>query len=242
MAALTVAGAGVKVAKHGNRAASSSVGTADVLEALGLQLEQRPDTVQASIEACNFGFCFAPVFHPALKNLVPIRRTLGFRTVFNFLGPLASPALVTRGLFGVSDPTALDRMAAVLRARGVHDCLLIHSHDGLDEISLQAPSTWVRVQGDDVTVSEFDPATLGLRASMDDIRGGDIETNKAAVERYLDGVPGPVADVVAVNAAAACIAAGVVTTMTEGIELARESVRSGSAARVLVEAAALSRR
>ena len=145
MAALTVAGAGVPVAKHGNRAASSSVGTADVLEGLGVVLEQSPETVRRSIDECNFGFCFAPVFHPALRHLAPIRRTLGFRTVFNFLGPLASPAQVRRGLFGVSDKTALDRMAHVLRSRGVIDALCVYSDDGLDEISIGAPSTWVRI-------------------------------------------------------------------------------------------------
>lgn len=241
MAALTVAGAGVPVAKHGNRAASSSVGTADVLEALGFELQQTPATVQKSLAGTNFGFCFAPVFHPALKNLVPIRRALGFRTVFNFLGPLASPARVRRGLFGVSDPAALERMAEVLRSRGVDDCLLVYSHDGLDEISLGAPSTWVRVRGEDVHTSIFDPAALGLTATKEAIRGGDLATNQEAVERYVAGEQGPVADVVTVNAGAALLAAGRVDTVEDGMELARDAVRSGRAAHVLVTAAALSR-
>ena len=241
MAALTVAGAGVPVAKHGNRAASSSVGTADVLEGLGLVLEQTPETVRRSIDECNFGFCFAPVFHPALRHLAPIRRTLGFRTVFNFLGPLASPAQVRRGLFGVSDDTALDRMAHVLRSRGVIDALCVYSDDGLDEISVGAPSTWVRITDGEIRTERFDPASVNMSHSVADIRGGDLATNVRAVEEYLAGKEGAVADIVSVNAAAALIVAGVASSMADGIEIARDSIRSGRAGDVLSHAVAASR-
>jgi anthranilate phosphoribosyltransferase len=241
MAALTVAGAGVPVAKHGNRAASSSVGTADVLEGLGLVLEQSPETVRRSIDECNFGFCFAPVFHPALRHLAPIRRTLGFRTVFNFLGPLASPASVRRGLFGVSDETALDRMAHVLQSRGVIDALCVYSDDGLDEISVGAPSTWVRITHGDIRTERFDPASVKMSHSVADIRGGNLATNVRAVEEYLAGKEGPVADIVSVNAAAALMVAGRAESIVDGIELARESVRSGRAGEVLSHAVGVSR-
>src|SRR5665213_2550593 len=148
MAALAVAGCGVPVAKHGNRAASSSVGSADVLEALGVRLDAPEETVRACVEGAGIGFLFAPTYHHALAYLGPIRRALGFRTIFNVLGPLANPALVERSLIGVAQVHLLDPMTRVLRARGTRRTILVHADDGLDELSLGAPSTLHTVTND----------------------------------------------------------------------------------------------
>jgi anthranilate phosphoribosyltransferase len=230
MAAFAVAGCGVKVAKHGNRAASSSVGSADLLEALGVRLDAPQAVVEACVEGANIGFLFAPTYHHALKNLTPIRRALGFRTIFNVLGPLANPALVQRSLIGVAQNSQLDAMARVLQTRGIRFAILVNSDDGLDELSLGSPSTLVSVSHDEITVRRLEAATeLRRHHGVAQLRGGDTTENVEVVRAFLKGTPGPVFDVVCANAALALIVAGRTTSLEEGFDLASASVRDGRA-------------
>jgi anthranilate phosphoribosyltransferase len=234
MAALAVAGCGVKVAKHGNRAASSSVGSADLLEALGVRLDAPADVVRACVEGAGIGFLFAPTFHHALGNLTPIRRALGFRTIFNVLGPLANPALVERSLIGVAQHQQLDAMAQVLRTRGIRYAILVNSDDGLDELSLGAPSTLHTVTREGVTVRRIDAATeLRRHHGVASLRGGDTKANVDVIHKFLKGTPGPVFDVACANAALALIVAGRTTSLEEGFDLASASVREGRAGAAL---------
>lgn len=234
MASLVVAGCGVPVAKHGNRAASSSVGSADVLEALGVRLDAPSAVVRACVEGAGIGFLFAPTFHHALGYLTPIRRALGFRTIFNVLGPLANPALVERSLIGVAERPLLEPMAQVLRTRGIRFAILVNADDGLDELSLGAPSTVHTVTPDGVTVTRLDaPSELARHHSAASLRGGDTSENVRVVRSFLDGQPGAVFDVVCANAALALIVAGRTTSLLEGFELASASVLEGRAAGAL---------
>ena len=234
MTALTIAGLGIPVAKHGNRAASSSVGTADVLEGLGVKIDVDGAVVAACVAEAGMGFCFAPRFHSGLRHLGPIRKALAFPTAFNVLGPMANPAGVRRLLIGVANPAMLDRMAEVLRARNIERAALIHSHDGLDELSLGSPATLYSVVDGEVSTEVIDAgSTLGIRHDAASIRGGDLATNVRAVEEYLAATPGPVFDVVTANAALALQVAGRTSSLEEGFELARTSVRGGAALRVL---------
>jgi anthranilate phosphoribosyltransferase len=234
MAALAVAGCGVPVAKHGNRAASSSVGSADLLEALGVRLDAPESVVRACIESAGIGFMFAPTFHHGLGYLTPIRRALGFRTIFNVLGPLANPALVRRTLIGVALAPLLDAMTEVLIARGVDHAILVNADDGLDELSLGASSTLhVISPGGHLTQRLDAGAVLGLRHDVSSIRGGDTAHNVEVARRFLDGQPGPVFDVVCANAALALIVASRAATLAEGFELASASVSEGRAAHAL---------
>ena len=241
MASLAVAGCGVPVAKHGNRAASSSVGSADVLEALGVRLDVTPETVQASLEEARIAFLFAPTYHHALGYLTPIRRALSFRSVFNVLGPLANPARVRRGLIGVAQSHLIDAMARVVHAHSPERITLVHGHDGLDELSLGATSTLLRVDAAGVTVSEIDAGELlGVRHDVAAIRGGDTGDNVTVVRRFLEGHEGPVMDVVCANAALALTTAGHASTLVEGFAQARESVLSGRAGVALERLVAVS--
>ncbi len=230
MAALAVAGCGVPVAKHGNRAASSSVGSADVLEALGVRLDVSIETVRACVEEAGIGFLYAPTFHHALGYLTPIRRALSFRTVFNVLGPLANPALVQRALIGVSQDSLLDHMAEVLHARGIRFAILVHGDDGLDELSLGAPSTVHVVTPEGRSVERVDAgAEIGRHHDVGSIRGGDAAHNVAVVRAFLEGRQGPVFDVACANAALALRVAGRVSTLSQGFALASASVVEGHA-------------
>lgn len=234
MAALAVAGCGVKVAKHGNRAASSSVGSADLLEALGVRLDAPAEVVEACVEGAGIGFLFAPTFHFALGYLTPIRRALGFRTIFNVLGPLANPALVERSLIGVAQHRQLDAMAHVLRTRGIKFAILVNSDDGLDELSLGAPSTLHTVTPYEVTVRRLEAATeLRRHHPASSLRGGDTNENVQIVHTFLKGAPGAVFDVVCANAALALIVAGRTNSLEEGFDLASASVRDGRAGAAL---------
>ena len=239
MAALAVAGAGVHVCKHGNRAASSSVGTADVLEELGVTLEARPETVAHSVATAGIGFCFAPAFHPAMRFVAPIRRALGVRTAFNFIGPLANPSRPKRMLVGTADPASQERMAMVLGANGIERAWVIHSEDGYDEISLAAPTRVVEVLGDgagnyELSAWSFDPKTVPLgSASEKDIRGGDVAYNASVVRSFLNGTQGPVRDLVSLNAAAALVIAGTASTLEDGILAVQASIDEGRAAAAL---------
>ena len=234
MASFAVAGCGVAVAKHGNRAASSSVGSADVLEALGVRLDAPEAIVRACVEGAGIGFLYAPTYHHALARLGPIRRALGFRTIFNVLGPLANPALVERSLIGVAQVHLLEPMSRVLRARGTRLTILVHADDGLDELSLGAPATLHTVTNDGVEVTRLDAGELlGRRHSAASIRGGDAQDNVEVVRRFLAGEPGPVFDVTCANAALALIIAGRASNLEEGFTLATTSVTEGHAAKAL---------
>ena len=230
MAALVVAGCGVKVAKHGNRAASSAVGTADVLEALGVRLDVDGETVASCVREAGIGFCFAQRFHPGLRYLGPIRRRLGFPTVFNVLGPLSNPAGVRRLMVGVANDTMIDRMAQVLRSRGVERAVLVHADDGLDELSLGSACTVVHVDGEALRTERINPGQLlGRRHDVTSLRGGDVDTNVGAVRAFLAGTPGAVFDTVIANAALALVLADQAENLESGVQLARASVLDGRA-------------
>ncbi len=241
MASLAVAGCGVPVAKHGNRAASSSVGSADVLEALGVRLDVTPQVVATSLEEASIAFLFAPTYHHALGYLAPIRRALSFRTIFNVLGPLANPARVTRSLIGVAQAHLLDPMARVVQARHPTHAVLVHGHDGLDELSLGTVSSLIRVTPADVSLSEIDAgADLGRRHTAADIRGGATQDNVAVVRAFLAGREGAVMDVACANAGLALMVAGRASTLAEGFAQAHESVVSGRAGAALERLVAVS--
>jgi anthranilate phosphoribosyltransferase len=230
MAALTVAGCGVPVAKHGNRAASSSVGSADLLEALGVRLDAPEAIVRACVAGAGIGFMFAPTFHHGLGYLTPIRRALGFRTIFNVLGPLANPALVRRTLIGVAQASLLTAMTQVLLARGVDHAILVNADDGLDELSLGTASTLHVITPNGAEIQRLDAgAVLGLHHEAAALRGGDTAHNVTVVREFLEGRPGPVFDVVCANAALALIVAGRAANLSDGFELATRSVTEGRA-------------
>jgi anthranilate phosphoribosyltransferase len=238
MASIVVAGAGYRVVKHGNRAASSATGAADVLEALGVRLDLPPARVAELAAEVGITFCFASVFHPSMRFAGPVRRELGVPTAFNLLGPLTNPAQPGVAAIGCADLRMAPIMAGVLAARG-DSALVFRGEDGLDELSTTAPSQVWQVQNGSVSTVRFDPAEIGIaRATLDDLRGGDAAHNAAAVRNLLAGETGPIRDAVVLNAAAALVAAGVgegdlVKRVAAGLELANQSVDSGAAADVL---------
>ena len=234
MSSFVVAGAGVPVCKHGNRAASSKCGTADVLEALGARIELMPDQVVSCIRRSNFGFCFAPTYHPAFRHVGPIRRELGVPTVFNLLGPLANPARVRHMLVGVGNPAFVERMALALRDSGVSRAWVVHGHGGLDEMSLSGANEVWEVRAGEVSRMVVDAFECGIpRAGVDELRGGDPEFNAAVVRRVFGGEDGAVRNVVVFNSASALVVAGMAQDLAEGIELARRSIDSGAALNAL---------
>jgi anthranilate phosphoribosyltransferase len=242
IAAFVVAGAGAKVCKHGNRAASSACGSADVLEALGVAIELDPVAVARCVEKAGIGFCFAPRFHPAMRHAGPTRRELGVPTVFNFLGPLANPARVRRQVLGVSDARMAEKMAGVLRARGSERALVVFGHDGLDELTTTTTSTVVELGEDgELRRYELDPAAHGIsRADPAALRGGDAAANVAATRAVLAGEPGPQRDIVVLNAAAGLIAAGKAPDLAEGLSAAAAAIDDGRAASALDQLVELS--
>jgi anthranilate phosphoribosyltransferase len=238
MAALVVAGAGIPVIKHGNRAASSQTGSADLLEALGIVLDLSPAGVARCVQEAGIGFCFATMFHPALRHAGPTRRDLGVPTLFNVLGPLTNPAQPGAKAVGVSSLALAPVMAQVLAARGT-SALLFRGHDGLDELTPATTSqVWVVREGS-VTEEVIDPADLGIaHVDRDALRGGDAETNAEVARRLLAGEQGPVRDAVVLNAAAAIAAAraqdaDLLERLRDGLDVAREALDSGAAARSL---------
>lgn len=234
MSSFVVAGAGVPVCKHGNRAASSKCGTADVLEALGARIELTPGEVAKCVELTNFGFCFAPAFHPSFRHVGPIRRELGVPTVFNLLGPLANPARVHHMLVGVGNPVFVERMARALRDGGVHRAWVVHGHGGLDELSLSGANEVWEVREGEVSRSAVDPLDFGIgRSGIDELRGGDPAFNAEVVRRVFAGEKGPVRNVVVFNSAAALVVAGAAGEIGEAVEVARRSIDSGAAQRAL---------
>ncbi|MEU1685026.1 anthranilate phosphoribosyltransferase [Micromonospora sp. NPDC005707] len=238
MAALVVAGAGVRVVKHGNRAASSSCGTADVLEYLGVPLDLDPEQVARCVTEAGIGFCFAARFHPGMRHTGPVRREIGVPTAFNFLGPLTNPARPRAGAVGCFDPRMAPVMAAVFAARG-DSVIVMRGEDGLDEFSTGAPTrVWVAQQGV-VREALLDAPELGVpRATLADLRGGDAAYNAGVVRRLLAGETGPVRDAVLVNAAVALATQGPLDgdlheALRAGLVRATESVDSGAAAGAL---------
>jgi len=229
-AALVMRGAGAVVAKHGNRAASSACGSADVLEALGVAVALPPAAAEECLRRAGIAFLFAPNFHPSMRHAAVPRRELGVRTVFNFLGPLANPARVRRQSVGVGSPEATEKMARVLSALGHQRALVFHGAGGLDELSTEGASQVFDVGGGEVRSFQLDPAALGLPlASRADILGGDAACNAAIIRAVLDGDQGAPRDVVLLNAAAGLLAAGIVASMEEGLAAGRESISSGGA-------------
>ena len=234
-AAIVAASAGAGVAKHGNRAASSACGSADVLEALGLVLELPPERIAASIDEHGFGFMFARAHHPAMRHAAPVRQELGTRTVFNVLGPLANPAGARDGVFGVYAPALARTYAEALAGLGARRALVVHGAGGVDELTPSGPSLVVEVSDGRITEWQLDPATLGLAASEPaELRGGDAAENAAAIRRVLDGERGGRRDAIVLNAGAALVAAGVAETFQDGVATAAAAIDDGAAGAVLV--------
>ena len=239
IAAFVVAGAGVRVCKHGNRAASSSVGTADVLEALGIVVDLDAPGVARCLQEVGMGFCFAQRFHPTMRYVAAVRRELGVPTIFNFLGPLANPARAQRQLVGVSDPTMAPKMAAVLGGNGSRRAMIVYADDGLDELSVTSASTVLDLSGDgegafDVRTYRLDPADLGFgTATMEDLRGGDAAFNASVIRSVLHGERSPRRDIGVLNAAAALVVAGRAGDLAAGVDLACASIDDGRALAVL---------
>lgn len=232
-ASFIAAGAGVRIAKHGNRAASSKTGSADLLEAFGFDLDLTPDQVAAMVEETGFGFFFAPRFHPAMRHVVPVRRELGVRTVFNFLGPLCNPA-GARMSIGVSDPRMARLMIDVLQTRGVDRGFVFFGEEGLDELSTSGPSRIFRLVEGEITEAEFTPEDFGVeRSSISALEGGGPDENMAITRAILVGQRGPKRDAAVVNAAPAIVLAGKAVGFVDAVAIAEQAVDSGAAREVL---------
>ena len=241
-AAFIAAGVGVKVAKHGNRAASSKTGSADVLEALGFDLEMAPDDTVAMIREVGFGFFFAPRYHPAMRHAGPVRSSLGIRTVFNFLGPLTNPAGAKLMSVGTADRRMASLMIEVLKNRGAERAFVFYGEDGLDELTTTGPSFIYRLRNGEVTTAEFTPEDFGVRrATIDELKGGTAEENLEILTGVLDGARGPKRDIAVVNAAPAIVVAGLADGFVEAVDLAKESIDSGDARAVLDRSIAFTR-
>jgi anthranilate phosphoribosyltransferase len=244
-AALVAAGAGCAVAKHGNRSATSLSGSADLLEALGARIDLAPDGVGACIEEAGFGFMFAPAHHQATRFVVPVRRELAVRTIFNLLGPLTNPAGATHQLIGVADASFLETIAGALARLGVGRALIVSGEDGLDEVSTSAATRVVEVDGEEISSYTLTPQDLGVEPSDPDdsaLGGGSPSDNAEIARAVLAGEQGVRADLVAINAGAAIYAAGAVETIAAGVEAAREALASGAAAEALERYIQASRR
>ncbi len=229
-AALVAAGAGVHVAKHGNRAITSKCGSADVLAELGVKIDPGPEVVAECIRQANIGFMFAPMFHPAMKYVQPIRKSLGFRTVFNILGPLANPADVPALLLGVAEEELMGMMAEALKVLGTQYAMVVHSN-GLDEINIATTTKILELKDDQITVKELNPEDLGIAlADIEDLRVSDAQTSAKVLRDILSGKEnGPRKDIVILNAAAAIITGGLAEDFTSAIKLAETSVSDGKA-------------
>ena len=235
-AAFVVAGAGLAVAKHGNRSVSSKCGSADVLQALGVRLELPPEEIAACIDEVGIGFLYAPLLHPAMKHAIGPRREMGLRTVFNILGPLTNPAGAQVQVVGVYNEGLTEMMARVLDSLGCQAAFVVHGADGLDELSTAGPNRVTRLQDGKVETFTLDPLELDLpRATLADLAGGGAGENAAIVRAILDGEPGAKRDVVLLNAAAGLTASGLAVDLADGLSLAAESIDSG-AARAKLEA------
>ena len=233
-AAFIAAGAGCRVAKHGNRSATSQCGSADVLEALGARIDLEPDAVAECIRELGFGFMFAPRHHAAMKHVVPVRKALAVRTIFNFLGPLTNPAGATRQVIGVSDPGYLDTMAAALGELGARKALVVSSEDGLDEFSVSGATRVVELSEGKLDRYDVTPEQLGLARHPDGAVGaGTPDENAAVLRRVLEGADGAQRGLAVMNAGAAIYVAGAAGTLEEGARMAEKSIDSGAAREVV---------
>lgn len=234
-AALVASAAGVPIAKHGNRAMSSKCGSADVLEALGVQINLDAEEVARCVRHVGIGFMFAPLFHPAMKHAAPVRRELGVRTVFNILGPLTNPAGARTQVLGVADPSLTPKLAGALERLGAHNALVVHGYGGLDELSITGPSVIYHVRaGRTIEHISLRPQDVGLpTGSLESIQGGTADENASIIRSILAGEHGPRRDVVLLNAAAALYAAEAVRTLRDGIATAADAIDSGAAQRTL---------
>ncbi len=228
-AALVVAGAGVAVAKHGNRAASSACGSADVLEALGVRLERSAAASAHLLRSANIAFLFAQHYHPAMRAVGPVRRELGVRTIFNVLGPLTNPAGATHQVVGVASKAHLELLSAALRELGTAGAAVIHAENGLDEVAGDAPTRVVQFDGHGLRRWTLVPADYGISTSVADLRGGDAAANARALLAILAGECSPRADVVALNAALALVVGNEAVDVADGLARARSSLASGAA-------------
>jgi anthranilate phosphoribosyltransferase len=240
-AAFVVAGAGLKVAKHGNRAMSSQCGSADVLEALGVKLELTAEQVQRCLEEAGIGFMFAPSFHPAMKYAAAPRREIGIRTVFNILGPLTNPADAKTYLLGVADVSLVEKLALVLQSLDCHHALVVHGEDGLDEITISGKTQVCELKEGSINSYAISPEEFGLsRASLESLKGGTVDENAALLRSILSGNPGPQRDAVILNAAAALVAGDMASSLQQGVGLAQKAIDSGQALAKLDQLAKLS--
>ena len=233
-AALIAAGAGVRIAKHGNRSSSSRCGSADVLEALGVTIDLPVEANLALLAETGFAFFFAPLYHPSFRHAGPVRRELGIATVFNFLGPLANPAGARRQAVGVSDRRMAERVIRVLSSLGSEYSFVFCGDGGVDEITTSGPTVIYRLKDGEVTHAEFTPADFGVeRAELAAIQGGAVAENVAIVRAVLEGVPGPHRDAALINTAPALVVAGLAPGFVEAVDLARRAIDTGAAAALL---------
>jgi anthranilate phosphoribosyltransferase len=234
LAGLVAAGAGARVAKHGNRAVSSRCGSADLLEALGVRIDGTPGFAARCVSETGFGFLFAPHYHQTLRHLAPIRRELGFRSIFNLVGPLANPAQVRRQVIGVPAASYLAPVAEALRELGARHAYVVHGHDGSDEISLTGPTSVVEIREGGLTTFTLRPEDVGLApCAAHDLEGGDAPGNAALARSILSGEHGPLRDFVVLNAAAALVVSGGARTLQEGAAAAAAAIDSSRALAVL---------
>jgi anthranilate phosphoribosyltransferase len=240
-ASFIVAGTGVPVAKHGNRALSSRSGAADVLAALGVKIDLKPEQVGRCVKEAGIGFMFAPSHHPAMKNVGPTRTELATRTIFNLLGPLSNPAGVKRQMVGVFSRQWVQPLAQVLKNLGAESVWVVHGSDGLDEITLTGPTFVAALENGNIRSFEVTPEEAGLgRAGGDSLKGGDANANAVALQGVLDGKPGAYRDVALLNAAAALVVAGKAKTLKDGVALGTKSLDGGTAATKLKQLIAVS--
>lgn len=234
MACFVVAGAGIKVCKHGNRKASSTSGSFDLLDALGVPIELDGAAVARCVKEAGIGFCFARSFHPAMRHAGPVRADLGVPTVFNFLGPLSNPAHVQRQVIGVSLPSMADIVISVLQARRSPRAMVVHGHDEMDELTTTGSSTVHQLEDGTITMYQLDPTDYGIDIVVpEQVKGGDAATNAAIAHRVFSGEKSPYRDIVVLNAAAGLWVSGRVDTMADGVELAQVSIDEGGAAATL---------
>lgn len=228
--ALVVAGAGVPVAKHGNRSVSSKCGSADILEGLGVNLNVNEDRLKECLDQVGIAFLFAQKLHPAMKNVAPIRKELGVETIFNILGPLTNPANATHQMIGVYSRELVEPMAQVLKNLGIKKGLVVHGSDGLDEITTTGITFISEYNGEEVITYDIDPGELGMKlAKPADLKGGDLEENIKIVTSILNGEKGPKRDIVLINSAYALYISDKIRNIEEGMEMAKDSIDSGKA-------------
>jgi anthranilate phosphoribosyltransferase len=233
--ALIIAGAGIRVAKHGNRSVSSKCGSADVLEELGVNIQPPKEIVERCLDEIGLAFIFAPMCHTAMKYAAAPRREIGIRTIFNMVGPIVNPSDITHHILGVFSKDVMQMYAEVLRDMGLKGAMVVHSEDGMDEVTTTAPTNLLEVKADgEIKASMIDPEQFGMtRVSISDIKGEDKETNAAIMESVLRGAPSPYLDVSILSAGTGIYTAAKANTIAEGVDIARESIMSGSAMQIL---------